>query len=231
MRSTAPTRPRTVSSPTVVGVGFPGRGAAHLDTIRSVQAGTGIEDRELAARLAGGDQRALGLVYDRYGSLVFGLARRIVRDEALAEDVTQEVFLFLWEHPERFDPTRGTLRSWLGLLAHRRSVDRVRAEVRVTRSQDRHRSSERPEPVFIDIDEELSLGWLADQVRTALDQLPTAQREAVELAYFGGRTYRDVAVELAIPEGTAKSRLRLGLGRLGELLRPVLSGEEAPSWT
>jgi RNA polymerase sigma factor (sigma-70 family) len=224
-------RPRSASTPEVVGTHGTGRHQGRLVTIRAVHGSAGTDDRELAARLAGGDQAALAQVYDRYGSLVFGLARRILRDEALAEDVTQEVFLFLWEHPERFDPARGTLRSWLGLLAHRRSVDRVRAEVRVTRTEARHRASEHPEPVFIDIDEQLSLGWLADQVRAALDQLPTAQRDAVVLAYFGGRTYRDVAAELDIPEGTAKSRLRLALSRLAELLRPVLAGEEAPTWT
>ena len=231
MPNMAPAPPRSAPDAALAEPPIPALRPGRVDTIRVVQGSAGTGDRELAARLAGGDQAALAQIYDCFGALVYGLARRILRDQALAEDVTQEVFLFLWEHPERFDPARGTLRSWLGLLAHRRSVDRVRAEVRVTRSEGRRAAAEPPAPVFIDLDEQLSLGWLADQVRAALDQLPSTQRTAVVLAYFGGRTYREVAAELNIPEGTAKSRLRLALNRLGELLRPVLSGEEAPTWT
>lgn len=190
-----------------------------------------VEDRELAARLMAGDQAALAEVYDRYVGLVFGMARRVLGDEAKAEDVTQEVFVYVWEQPHRFDPSRGTLRSWLGVLAHHRSVDRVRSEVR------RSRGEARIEPVDMitagpsDVDEQLSGAWLADRVREALDQLPSEQREAVVLAYFGGRTYRQVAAELAIPEGTAKSRLRLALAKLDDLLRPGLMGQDAPAWT
>jgi RNA polymerase sigma-70 factor (ECF subfamily) len=144
----------------------------------------------------------------------------------LAEDVTQEVFTFLWEQPERFDPTRGSLRSWLGLLAHRRSVDRVRREVRRSRSEtlldDVWPAIGGPS----EVDDELARGWVAGCVREAIAQLPTEQRAAVELAYFGGRTYRHVASDLAIPEGTAKSRLRLALAKLEELLRPAMSAQD-----
>jgi RNA polymerase sigma-70 factor (ECF subfamily) len=190
-----------------------------------------IEDRELAARLQAGDQAALAEVYDRYVGLVFGMARRVLGDEAKAEDVTQEVFVYVWEQPHRFDASRGSLRSWLGLLAHHRSVDRVRSDVR------RNRGEARVDPVDVvttcagDVDDELSGTWLADRVREALDQLPAEQRDAVVLAYFGGRTYRQVATELAIPEGTAKSRLRLALAKLDDLLRPSLMGQDAPVWT
>jgi RNA polymerase sigma-70 factor (ECF subfamily) len=189
------------------------------------------EERELAARLVAGDAAALGEVYDRYSSLVFGLARRVLGDDAMAEDVTQEVFAYLWQQPERFDPTRGTLRSWLGVLAHRRSVDRVRGEVRRARGEARLDMIEPAAGPDAEVDDELSRAWLATQVRTALDQLPTDQREAVVLAYYGGRTYRQVAEELAIPEGTAKSRLRLGLAKLDGLLQPLLTGQDTPAWT
>jgi RNA polymerase sigma-70 factor (ECF subfamily) len=189
------------------------------------------DDRELAARLMAGDQLALRTVYDRYAGLVFGVARKVLCDETLAEDVTQEVFAFVWEHPERFDASRGTLRSWVGLLAHHRSVDRVRAEVRRTRGESRLETGEPHVSSDEVVDDELTGVWMAAKVRDAIDQLPREQRDALVLAYFGGRTYRQVAVELAIPEGTAKSRLRLALAKLEELLRPTLAGQDAPAWT
>jgi RNA polymerase sigma factor (sigma-70 family) len=191
---------------------------------------TAMGDRELVGNLAAGDAAALAEIYRRYVGLVFGLARRVLGDETLAEDVTQEVFVYLWRQPERFDASRGTLRSWLGLLAHRRSVDLVRNEARRSRTEGRCD----PDPATglqAEVDEYLAAGWLSGRVRVAIDELPPEQREAVMLAYFGGRTYRQVAIELAIPEGTAKSRLRLALGKLDELLRPALSGQDAPAWT
>lgn len=212
-----------------------------VDTIAAVQArGDGSRDRrtaapvddlQLAARLVAGDQSALADAYERYVGLVYGLARRVVGHDAMAEEVTQEVFVHLWEHPGKFDPARGSMRSWLGLLAHRRSVDRVRSEVR------RSATEARVEPVVTaatandEVDDELSRAWLAGCVRAALDQLPTDQRDAVVLAYFGGRTYRQVATELSIPEGTAKSRLRLALAKLEDVLRATITEQDAPAWT
>jgi RNA polymerase sigma-70 factor (ECF subfamily) len=190
-----------------------------------------VDDRELAARMVAGDAGALREVYDRYAGLVFGLARRVLCDDALAEDVTQEVFVSVWQQPERFDPTRGSLRAWLGVLAHRRSVDRVRREVRRTRGEARVEVPETALGCDLDVDDALAREWLADRIRAALEQLPVEQREAVMLAYYGGRTYREVAVELEIPEGTAKSRLRLALAKLDEILKPLLSGQDAPAWT
>jgi RNA polymerase sigma-70 factor (ECF subfamily) len=202
------------------GPGSRGRGAA-----------APVGDLELAARLQAGEQAALASVYERHGGSVFGLARRVLRDTALAEEVTQEVFIYLWEHPERFDPERGSLRTWLVLLAHRRSVDRVRSEVRRASRESKLEPAEPVSAASTEVDDELSRAWLAGSVRHALDQLPPAQRDAVVLAYFGGRTYRQVAAELDIPEGTAKSRLRLALATLGEILGPSLRGEDAHAWT
>jgi RNA polymerase sigma factor (sigma-70 family) len=196
-----------------------------------VPADRAIEDRELAARLMAGDQRALRDAYERYAGLVFGLARKVLGDDALAEDVTQEVFVYLWEQPQRFDPLRGSFRSWLGLLAHRRSVDKVRAEVRRSRGESRGEPAGTVTKIEAEVDDELAGVWVASKVRDAIDQLPPEQRDAVVLAYFGGRSYRQVAIELAIPEGTAKSRLRLALAKLDEILRPSLSGRESPAWT
>jgi RNA polymerase sigma-70 factor (ECF subfamily) len=190
-----------------------------------------VEDRELAARLMAGDQAALAEIYDRYVGLVFGMARRVLGDEAKAEDVTQEVFVYVWEQPHRFDPSRGTLRSWLGVLAHHRSVDRVRSEVRRTKGEGRVEPADVVAGAQGEVDNELAGEWLAGRVREALDQLPPEQRDAVVLAYFGGRTYRQVADELNIPEGTAKSRLRLALSKLDDLLRPTLMSQDTPAWT
>jgi RNA polymerase sigma factor (sigma-70 family) len=177
-----------------------------------------------------GEQSALAEAYERHAGLVFGLARRLLGDDAMAEEVTQEVFIYLWEHPERFDPARGSMRSWLGLLSHHRSVDRVRAEVRRSVSEARLEPIEPVTTSQDEVDDELSRAWLAGCVQEALDQLPPEQREAVVLAYFGGRTYRQVATELAIPEGTAKSRLRLALAKLDDLLRPRLTDQAASAW-
>jgi RNA polymerase sigma factor (sigma-70 family) len=149
-------------------------------------------------------------------------------DERLAEDVTQEVFVFLWQFPTRFDAGRGSLRAWLGLLAHHRSVDRVRAENRHTQ---REMQTERSELLADNIHSDLTAEWLADRVRCALELLPADQREAVVLAYFGERSYRQVALELGIPEGTVKSRVRLALRRLNTLLSSDFSGQDAPAWT
>jgi len=179
-----------------------------------------------------GDPDALAEAYRHYGGLVFGVCRRVLVDQSLAEDVTQEVFTFLWQHPERFNPLRGSLRSWVGLLAHRRSVDRVRVESRRARSETRWDPPGDPAVGEQgDVDEYLAATWLAGRVRDALGKLPAEQRDAVVLAYYGNRTYRQVAADLAIPEGTVKSRVRLALRRLDTLLRAEYVDQDARAWT
>jgi RNA polymerase sigma-70 factor (ECF subfamily) len=163
-----------------------------------------------------GDEGALGQVYDQYASFVFGLARRVIGEPRAAEDVSQEVFLHLWEHPEAFDPERGSLRTWLGTLTHRRAVDHVRRE-EARRRRTAREAAQRPVSIP-DVDEMATALVTAETVRSALDVLPREQRECIDLAYFGGKTYREVAEHLGIPEGTAKSRLRLGLRRVAEAL-------------
>jgi RNA polymerase sigma-70 factor (ECF subfamily) len=172
---------------------------------------------ELHVRLAAGDETALGDLYDQFAAYVYGLALRITASEAAAEDVTQEVFVSMWERPGMFDPARGSLRSFLGTLAHRRAVDWVRREAaeRRRRERDSHRDLLPP-----DVGELASALVLAEELRAAVEELPPEQRVAVRLAYFGGRTYRQVAEELGLPEGTVKARLRSALRRLAHALDP-----------
>jgi RNA polymerase sigma factor (sigma-70 family) len=172
---------------------------------------------ELAVRdrLVARDPSALSDLYDQFGSYVFGLAARVIGDRHAAEDVTQEVFLSLWERPEAFEPARGRLRTFLGTLAHRRAVDVVRREEARRRRAAREAATSTPIP---DVGELAMAIVTAEEVRAEVSRLPSEQRAAIELAYFGGRTYRQVAEELGIPEGTAKSRMRLGLGRIAQAL-------------
>jgi RNA polymerase sigma-70 factor, ECF subfamily len=172
---------------------------------------------ELAVRdrLVARDQIALSELYDQFGSYVFGLAARVIGDRHAAEDVTQEVFLSLWERPQVFEPARGRMRTFLGTLAHRRAVDVVRREEARRRRAARDAATATPIP---DVGELAMAIVTAEQVRAEVNRLPDEQRAAIELAYFGGRTYRQVADELGIPEGTAKSRMRLGLGRIAQAL-------------
>jgi RNA polymerase sigma-70 factor (ECF subfamily) len=179
--------------------------------------GTASGAWELAVRnrLIARDPSALSDLYDQFGSYVFGLAARVIGDRHAAEDVTQEVFLSLWERPEVFEPARGRLRTFLGTLAHRRAVDVVRREEARRRRAAREAATRTPIP---DVGELAMAIVAAEQVRAEVSRLPSEQRAAIELAYFGGRTYRQVAQELGIPEGTAKSRMRLGLGRIAQAL-------------
>jgi RNA polymerase sigma-70 factor (ECF subfamily) len=184
-------------------------------------------DPMLLARLCDGDADALAAIYDRYASLVHGVARRLLADDAAAEDVTQDVFTHLWRHPDRVDLGRGCLRSYLGVLAHRRAVDALRRRTRRSRREERD-AHDAPAPPSIEEAVVVSVvsSWRAAHVLDALDRLPEEQRVAVKLAYYGGRTYREVAIELGIPEGTAKSRLRLALNRL----RNELASQGVEAW-
>jgi RNA polymerase sigma factor (sigma-70 family) len=178
---------------------------------------TGPTDVSLVARIAVGDDRALQMVYERYSPLVYGLARRVTASTAHAEEITQEVFVYLWQNPDRFDADRGTLRAFLGAVTHRRAVDEVRRNTRRTAREDRV-GTDATGLELLEIGDDLERSQTAERVRAAVSSLPDQQREAVLLAYFGGCTFRQVAERLGIPEGTAKSRLRLGLSKLAVLL-------------
>lgn len=162
-------------------------------------------------------QESLAEAYRRHGGAVFGLARRLLTDASLAEEIVQEVFLRLWNQPERYDPARGSLRSFLLAQTHGRSVDVLRADG--SRRAREERDARATAHGGYDIELEVADLAASEQVREALSALPRPERQAIELAYFGGYTYREVAARLAEPEGTVKSRIRTGLKRLrGELV-------------
>ena len=171
-------------------------------------------EAQIHHRLVAGDEAALSELYAQFSSFVYGLATRVTANRTTAQDVTQEVFARVWEHPELFDPERGSLRAWLGTLTHHRAVDHVRREEAGRRRAQREATASVP----LDIEEMATSLAVAERVRLAVDALPEEQRAAVQLAYFGGRTYREVASELGIPEGTAKSRLRVALRRVADAL-------------
>jgi RNA polymerase sigma-70 factor (ECF subfamily) len=184
--------------------------------------GTSVEpaaDAELQRRLVYGDESALTEAYATYSGLVRGVAVRVTRSPAAAEDVAQEVFAQLWSRPYGFDARRGSLRTWLSVLAHRRAVDWVRSEARHRKAAGADDSALQaipdagPGPDEAVVDRERAI-----LLHSALAELPQQQREVVHLAYFAGRTYRQAAVELGIPEGTAKTRLRSALRKLAESL-------------
>ncbi len=190
-------------------------------TTAPVQSYGDAASEELLVAVAGGDQSAFASLYDRVSSQVVGVALRVLRDRSLAEEVAQEVMVEVWRKADRFDPNRGTASGWITTLAHRRAVDRVRSE-QASRDRD-DRVSRRDEPRAFDaVADEVEVSLDHWQVRQALATLTERQREAIELAYFGGHTYRDVARVLEIPEGTAKSRLRDGLLRLREALEELV---------
>ncbi len=174
-----------------------------------------LSDEALVALAARSEQSALAELYDRFGRPAYGLALRILRDESLAEDAVQEAFLTLWRTAARFVPERGKASTWILTLVHRRAVDLVRREER--RRADALEQA--PEQVSRDtVDEEAWLRLQRERVQDALRKLPDQQREAIELAYYGGFTQSELAERLGQPLGTIKSRMFMGLARLRELL-------------
>jgi RNA polymerase sigma-70 factor (ECF subfamily) len=170
----------------------------------------------LLRRAGQGDQAAFGRLYDGLAPLLYGIVVKVVRDPAQSEEVTQEAFLDLWRLAPRFDSSRGSVRSWAATLAHRRAIDRVRSE-QSARDRNERDSLKRPAP-SPDVADQVLASIQATRVRRALDRLTEMQRQAVELAYFGGHSYREVAALLDVPEGTIKTRIRDGMIRLRDEL-------------
>ena len=169
-------------------------------------------DAALVVSISRYEQSALAEAYRRHAGAVYGLSKRLLSDHARAEEIVQEVFVRLWNEPDRFDPDRGSLRSFLLAQTHGRSVDLIRSDV-ARRRREEHQSLEQAEGGY-DLAREVWDMALAGHVREALEVLTPGERAAIELAYFGGRTYREAAEELGEAEGTVKSRIRVGLKRL-----------------
>jgi RNA polymerase sigma factor (sigma-70 family) len=171
-------------------------------------------DEDILEAVASGDERALAALYDRFGRVAYALAYRVLRDRALAEDAVQEAFLAVWRAAEDYRRERAKPGTWILTLVHRRAVDLVRRE-------DRRRTDpleEAPEPAGADVEEEAALRSRRAAVQAALKRLPDDQREALELAYYGGLTQSELAERLGVPLGTVKSLMFAGLCRLRELL-------------
>ena len=212
-----------------------GRAVARLAPGRSSVTGVGDEDPEVITDLSGASdttlvmavarwqEDALAEIYRRHVGAVFGLAKRILFDAVLAEEVTQEVFVRLWREPERFDPVRGSLRTFLLSVTHGRAIDLLRSETSRRTREERSRSVAE---AGYDLEQEVFDMTAADKVRRAVAKLPGSERKAIELAYFGGHTYREVAAIQNEPEGTIKSRIRSGLRRMETELSALVQGND-----
>lgn len=175
-------------------------------------------DADLAEKLLSRDEEALRKVIATYGGVVLGMAKRVVAEPTLAEEVAQDTFLTLWRRPGAYDPERGSLQSFLLGVARNKSIDLVRREESVKRTKTALADSfDSGAQGMGEVERGVGIED-RHEVRDALVQLSPLQREAIVLAYFGGRTYREVAVELQIPEGTAKTRLRDGLIKLRQVM-------------
>ena len=170
-------------------------------------------DRELVTEIASGDASALKRAYDAYASFVNGVALGILKDRDLAADITQEVFVRLWNRHDRYDSTRGSLKSFLQMDAHGRSIDLLRSR-RAADARELRDEQLRASEHTAGTEEQAMAAMTANEVRAALMSLPEEQRTPIAMAYFDGYSYRDVADQLGVPEGTVKSRIRAGMKRL-----------------
>ncbi|WP_431771689.1 sigma-70 family RNA polymerase sigma factor [Streptomyces cucumeris] len=160
-------------------------------------------DRRMQQRLARGEAAALGELYDRFASLVHNLAHRVLEDEEAADRVTREVFGYIWEHPDAYDPKQGSMRSWVATLAHRQAVRRLRQSHTATAEED--------ELTTEDLEERIRDASVAARADYIVTSMPAPLRAALELAYFDRRDYRQAAAALGVTEDEARRRLRLGL--------------------
>jgi RNA polymerase sigma-70 factor (ECF subfamily) len=195
-----------------------GRSRGFLTAVTAVH--DNLEEQSTEALLhaiATGDRSAFAELFDRMGGQVHGLVRRVLRDPSQSEEVTQEIMLEIWRTAPRFDTDRGSANAWILTMAHRRAIDRVRSE-QASRDRDDKVGARETVREFDVVSEEVERTFEHQQVRDALGELTDLQRQAVELAYYGGYTYREVAELLDTPLGTVKTRLRDGLIRLRDTL-------------
>jgi RNA polymerase sigma-70 factor, ECF subfamily len=189
-----------------------------LGVVLSAVSDSSVKDRAAFDRMARGDQDALGEIYDRHGRLVYSLALRIVRDQADAEDVVQEVFAQAWRQASRYDASRGTVLAWLLTLTRSRAIDRLRGRrTRPEPSADEGLLNTIPDPAA-PADVQAVASGQATQIRSAIEELSVLQRVAIELAFYEGLTHAEIAERLELPLGTVKTRIRQGLLKLRDRL-------------
>ena len=176
-----------------------------------------VSQQDLLERVAQGDQRAFSELYDQIAPRVLGLIRRVLKDQAQSEEVTQEVFLEIWQSATRFDPNKGGASTWILTMAHRRAVDRVRAS-QSSRDRDVRIGIRDHSPDYDTVAETIEIRIEHERVEKAMQRLTELQRQAVSLAYYGGYSHSEVATMLSVPIGTVKTRLRDGMIRLRDEL-------------
>ena len=190
--------------------------SARLNLVPATDADPDLSIESLLREVAQGNRAAFAEVYDEVSPVVFGTTLRVLRNQAMAEEVTQEVFLELWRQAPRYDRSKGSPKAWAATIAHRRAVDRVRSE-ESARARDEADANQTRVTHDVVVDE-VTANFERARVVDALARLSEAQREAVSLAFYGGHTYREVAAMLNVPEGTIKTRIRDGLIRLRDLM-------------
>ena len=181
-------------------------------------------DRALVARIEGRDADALAALYDRHAARLMGLAHRILGDTGEAEEVLQEVFLYVWRSASSFDASRGTVLAWLLVVTRSRAIDRVRSRRPMSRAVRQDLDEISNTPAAQDVEADSATRQWESLCRSAIADLPADQRRVLELAYFGGLTHQEIAEKTSTPLGTVKTRARLGLMKLRERIRPYLRG-------
>jgi RNA polymerase sigma-70 factor (ECF subfamily) len=191
--------------------------ASEIDNGKDVDATVPVNLNDILGRVAEGDQAAFGELYDQISPRVLGLVRRLLKDFAQSEEVTQEIFLEIWQNAKRYDPNKGGASTWILTMAHRRAVDRIRSS-QSTRDRDTKIGIRDFETEYDSVSESVEVRIESERVKKAMSRLTELQRQAVSLAYYGGYSHSEVAEMLSVPIGTVKTRLRDGMIRLRDEL-------------
>jgi RNA polymerase sigma-70 factor (ECF subfamily) len=191
--------------------------SSEIDDSTELEDVSPVSLNDLLGLVAEGNQNAFGQLYDQCASRVLGLVRRLIKDYAQSEEVTQEVFLEVWQNAKRYDPAKGSATTWILTMAHRRAVDRIRSS-QSTRDRDTKIGLRDMETEYDSVSESVEITVEHERVGQALQRLTELQRQAVTLAYYGGYSHSEVAEMLKVPIGTVKTRLRDGMIRLRDEL-------------
>lgn len=190
----------------------------------SQRSDSGAEWATLVERIAGGDEQALGELYDATRRLIYGVALRMVRDPIVAEEVTLEVYMQIWRTAATYSSKRGAVLSWMLTVVRSRAIDRIRARAaRAAKEGSLDAAFDVSDPAPTPEEMALESGQ-ARTVRLGLDNLPAEERRIIELAYFGGLSHSEIAEKTSLPLGTVKTRIRVGMLRLKDILNPAEQG-------